>query len=144
MTDAMLVNLMSGLDISLLNDNYLEEDLRRNRAIKSRKLLNRIGGLKEGREFVIKDSLQDGIEQEIERQTAIKEKEEKICPDLSERLEVRVDNVKRRINRIWAIVTGILTMAVVAGSVVAIILKKKSSAKLLKQIERARTAQSAT
>ncbi|MBE5960076.1 MAG: hypothetical protein E7256_01620 [Lachnospiraceae bacterium] len=143
MTDAMLVNLMSGLDLSYLENDYLEEDLRQNRAIKSRKLLNRIGGLKEGSEFVIKDSLQDGIEQEIGWQSEIQEKEGSLYTDLSEKLEIKVDHVKKRISRIRAIVTGILTMAVVAVSVVAIILKKKSSAKLLKKVERARTPQSA-
>ncbi len=136
-TEEMLVDLMDNLDVELLEGNYMESDLKRGRTawlttfVKERNWR--------------KDSEKDGVQaQGMQEVRAMKEKKrarrkriertplsyewgEAIRTDMGKRLHESMRKMKRRAAAVWGFVSGVVTMAVIALSFVAIIGKKKGA-----------------
>ena len=66
MTEAMLVDLMSDLDVHFLENHYLEQDIRSQRLGLFRRKRATAKSFKKGNEFVLSDSLKDTVYEQRE------------------------------------------------------------------------------
>lgn len=123
MIDSVLIDLMSDIDVSLLNNNFLEEDVEKQQNtftayVKRRMILNK------REKFEISDSLRSAIMEQNERNE---------MPEIREKIEIKVEKIKNRFKFMIQVVSWIAAMVVLLISVVLILFKKKSSAKLLRK-----------
>ncbi|MDE7298281.1 MAG: hypothetical protein K2N94_05565 [Lachnospiraceae bacterium] len=138
MTEEMLVNLMSELDVSLLEGDYMERDLERKKADRLSMLLRQKGWRreKEEREYCAAAAAQErpesapGKKKSRRRRIAARSPltydwGEAIRTDLGGRLHAGVNTVKRKAAALSGFLYGVLTMAVVALSFFAIVEKKR-------------------
>lgn len=123
MLDNLLVDLMGSLDFGLLENDYMEEDLRKQQNI-SHAFTTKNRNMNRTTKFEIADSLRIAIREQKDRNE---------LPEICERIDIRVDAVKNKVRKIRRIISGIIAMAVLMISVVCILIKKKSTAKLLQK-----------
>lgn len=121
--DSVLIDLMSDIDVSLLDDNFLEEDLMKQQNtftayVKRRMHLNKRD------KFEISDSLRSAIMEQNERNG---------MPEIREKIEIKVEKVKNKFRFMIQVVSWIAAMVVLLISVILILIKRKSSAKLLRK-----------
>lgn len=133
-TDEMLVDLMGDLDVELLADDYMEADLKRKRTA----WLSTFFREKNRR----RDDAEEPAQAALSAAQAPKEKKrrgrgklehwplsyewgEAIRTDMGKRFRNGVHSVKRRAVALWGFLSGVLTMALIALSFLAILDKKK-------------------
>lgn len=142
MIDKLLVDLMEELDVTLLNDNLIEQDMKNQQNILSTYVLGRLN-LKKNNRFEISDSLRNAImEQNEKNETLNNQKEdnllnEGIKPAMREKIEIKVDAFKDKFKLMRRIISGIAAMAILLISIVFIVIKRKSSSKLFRKKFRA-------
>ncbi len=119
--DSVLIDLMGDIDIALLENNFLEEDLLRQQNTFTAYVKKRINKNK-NRKFEISDSLRVAIMEQNERNE---------MPEIREKIEIKVEKIKNRFRFMMQIVSWIAAMVVLLVSVILILIKKKSNAKLL-------------
>ncbi|MDD5934175.1 MAG: hypothetical protein PUC65_01215 [Clostridiales bacterium] len=132
MTEQMLVDLMGGLDISLLENQYIENDLLQQKQKAKRHLFSRKRALRRGRKFEMADSLRTTINEQrelIDNVIANPMEDESIV----EKIDMKVNSVKKKVNKAVTIISGIVAMIVVTVSVIGVLIKKKSMAKLMEK-----------
>jgi hypothetical protein len=129
MKERFLIDLMGDLDFGLLEDQYMERDLLNQKLAVSKKRWFRKKAMKKGTEFSLTDSLRTAIYEQRELiDTIVAHPNTETT--LSEKIDVKVDEVKKKVNWIVAIASAIISIIVVAISVILVILKKKGIAKL--------------
>lgn len=129
MTERLLIDLMSDLEFGLLEDQYMERDLlNQKQAVKKRRWIRK-KAMKRGAEFALTDSLRTAVYEQrelIDTMVAHPVTEE----TLTEKFNINMDVVKKKVNAIIAIVSAIVSIIVVVTSVILVLIKKKSIAKL--------------
>ena len=121
--DSVLIDLMSDLDVSLLNNNFLEEDVEKQQNTFTAYVKRRMN-LNNREKFEISDSLRSAIMEQNERNE---------MPEIREKIEIKVEKIKNRFKFMIQVVSWIAAMVVLLISVVLILFEKKSSAKLLRK-----------
>lgn len=121
--DSVLIDLMSDIDVSLLNNNFLEDDVEKQQNTFTAYVKRRMN-LNKREKFEISDSLRSAIMEQNERNE---------MPEIREKIEIKVEKIKNRFKFMIQVVSWIAAMVVLLISVVLILFKKKSSAKLLRK-----------
>lgn len=121
--DSVLIDLMSDIDIALLDNSFLEEDLLRQQNTFTAYVKKRMN-LNKNQKFEISDSLRTAIMEQNERNE---------MPEIREKIEIKVEKFKNKFKFMMQIVSGIAAMVVLLISIVLILIKKKSNAKLLRK-----------
>lgn len=129
MTERFLIDLMGDLDFGLLEDQYMERDLLNQKQALQKKSWFHKKALKKGTEFTLTDSLRTAVLEQRELIDTVVA-HPNMEGTLADKLDVKVDAVKRKVNWLIAIVSAIISITVLAVSVLWVILKKKSIAKL--------------
>lgn len=129
MTEQLLYDLMGNLDVSLLENEYLERDLGQQKKAVRRTRFGYKRRMKKGTEFVLTDSLKNAVFEQRELMDAI------VAPSgeedsFAEKIDEKVKSVKKKVNRVITIISGIAAMVVVTVSVVLVIIKKKNVLKI--------------
>ncbi len=130
MTEQMLVDLMGGLNVSLIENQYMEYDLSQQKQMKREHRWIRKRVMRRGTEFALADSLRTTINEQrelIDNVIANPIEGESI----RNRIDTKVDSVKKKVHTAITIVSGITAMIVLATSVIFVLIKKKSIAKLI-------------
>lgn len=128
MTEQLLVDLMGDLDISLLENDYMEHDMMQNQTVKKHRFV-RSRAMKRGDEFALTDSLRNAVYEQrelIDNVIANPTDEESI----TDKIDIKVDAVKKKVNTAITIISGVAAAVVVAASVIVVLIRKKSLAKL--------------
>lgn len=120
MTEKNLIHFMGHLDPSLLNDTYMEEDLTRKK--QKRKKLFAQSIFRKGTVFTIQDSLQTAVDQKREMIDTV------VAHSYEE--EPLRQKIESKVRTIAAVASGIVAMIVLTVSVITMIVKKKSLAKI--------------
>ena len=128
MTEQLLFDLMGDLDISYLENNYIERDLTNQKRVRRR--IAKRKRMKKGAEFALTDSLRNAVYEQRELIDTV------VAPSIGEesildKIDMRVKAVKKKVNRAVTIISGVVAMTVLAISVIAVLIKKKSIAKTL-------------
>ena len=121
--DSVLIDLMSDIDVSLLNNNFIEEDVEKQQNTFTAYVKRRMN-LNKRDKFEISDSLRSAIMEQNERNE---------MPEIREKLEIKVEKIKNKFRFMLQVVSWIAAMVVLLISVILILIKKKSSAKLLRK-----------
>lgn len=129
MTERFLIDLMGDLDFGLLEDQYMERDLLNQKQALRKKRWFHKKALRRGTEFVLTDSLHTAVMEQRELIDTIVA-HPNLEGSLANKLDVKVDAVKRKVNWLIAIVSAVISVTLLAVSVIWVILKKKSIAKL--------------
>ena len=127
MTEQLLFDLMGDLDVSFLENDYIERDLINQKRAMKRVLRKKT--LKKGTEFTLTDSLRNAVYEQRELIDTV------VAPSIGEetigeRIDLRMKAVKKKVNKAVTIISGIVAMAVLAISVILVLVKKKSIAKM--------------
>lgn len=133
MTDEMLVGLMSNLDITLLDNSYMEQDLERQRTSFFSALLRHRAGI--GNKLPEQDSLRESVREQVRYQ---KHRTENLLPlsyetgecirtDMNRRFQAGVKKMKKRAFAVAGFAYGILTMILVAISFIALLGRKNKT-----------------
>ncbi len=109
MTEDMLVDLMTGLDVSLLENDFLERDLMIKKKPR-RAFLHPLQAYRERRQ----------------RKPLSSEFGETIRTDLDQRVQHGVHSVKRRMNAILGIASGVATMIIVTLGFAALVKQRRA------------------
>lgn len=130
MTEQMLVDMMGGLDVSLIENQYMENDLLQQKQKVREHRWGYKRAMRRGTEFAFADSLRTTINEQrelIDNVIANPNEEEGIrnC------IDTKVDSVKKKVHTAITIVSGVIAMVVVAASVIFVLIKKKSISKLM-------------
>lgn len=138
-TDEMLVDLMGDLDVELLADDYMEADLKRKKTAwlaaffreKSWRRDDAVESAQIGVQGITVSAVETAKEKKRPRHRKLEhsplsyEWGEAIRTDMGKRLRNGVHSVKRRAAALWGFVSGVLTMALIALSFLALLDKKK-------------------
>lgn len=128
MTDTILIDLMSDIDVALLDDDYMERDMKRMEKSWISSIVHREKRAK------AMESACDGLHQTVKEKRKQKmpdysplsyEWGEAIRTDLEGKFHDGVSKMKRKASAAAGFIYGILTMAVVAISFVALLGKKE-------------------
>ncbi len=127
MTEQLLFDLMGDLDVSFLENDYIERDLINQKRAMKRVLRKKT--LKKGTEFTLTDSLRNAVYEQRELIDTI------VAPSIGEekivdKIDLRVKAVKKKVSKAITIISGIVAMVVLAISVIVVLIKKKSIAKM--------------
>lgn len=126
MTEAMLVDLMSDLDVHFLENHYLEQDIRSQRLGLFRRKRATAKSFKKGNEFVLSDSLKDTVYEQRELYDNIVAMPMEESGDLC---EGKLYNSKR--NNVIPLVSTVAAMFIVAVGIFGVLTKKKGILKWL-------------
>ena len=132
MTEQMLIDLMGGLDISLIENQYMEYDLSQQKQMVRKHRWMRKRVMRRGTEFAFADSLRTTINEQrelIDNVIANPIEDESI----RNRIDTKMSSVKKKVHTAITIVSGVIAMIVVAASVIFVLIKKKSVAKLVEK-----------
>lgn len=110
MTEEMLVDLMTGLDVLLLENNYLEQDL----------------SGKKRRRYAFLHPLRAYRERKQQKRPLSYEMGEVIRTDLGKCVQHGVSNVKHRVSTVVGILSGVATMVVVTLGFAALVKQKRA------------------
>lgn len=121
--DSVLIDLMSDIDVSLLDNNFLEEDLMQQQNTFTAYVKRRMNFNKREK-FEISDSLRSAIMEQNERNE---------MPEIREKIEIKVEKVKNKFRFMIQVVSWIAATVVLLISVILILIKRKSTAKLLRE-----------
>jgi hypothetical protein len=142
-TEEVLIDLMGDLDLALLADDHLETDLGRRRIIWLVTFFREKNWRKDSESVQANCDKEEGMMRMAETQKNSKRRKKKrrklsieriplsyewgeaIRTDMGKRLHDSMRTVKRRAAAVWGFVSGVVTMAVIALSFIAIIGKKK-------------------
>lgn len=127
MTEQLLFDLMGDLDISLLENDYIERDLMNQRSAMKR--VSRKRTMKKGTEFALTDSLRNAVYEQRELIDTV------VAPSIgedtiAEKIDFKMTAVKKKMKKAVTIISGIVAMVVLAISVIVVLIKKKSIAKM--------------
>ena len=127
MTEQLLFDLMGDLDVSFLENDYIERDLINQKRAMKRVLRKKT--LKKGTEFTLTDSLRNAVYEQRELIDTI------VAPSIGEekivdKIDLRVKAVKKKVSKAITNISGIVAMVVLAISVIVVLIKKKSIAKM--------------
>ena len=123
MIDNLIIDLISDIDLRFLNNMYIEEDLNNQQSILSTIIAKRMSLNKNGK-FEISDSLRTAIMEQNERNDE---------PDVRRMFDIKVVAVKNKFKTMFRIASGIVAMLVLMISIIAFLIKKKSSGKLTRK-----------
>jgi hypothetical protein len=129
MTERFLIDLMGELDFGLLEDQYMERDLLNQKQAVRKKSWFHKRAFRKGTEFAVTDSLRTAVFEQRELIDTIVA-HPNMEGTLADKLDVKVDAVKKKVNWLIAIISAIVSIIVLAVSVILVIIKKKSIAKL--------------
>lgn len=144
MTEEMLEDLMSSIDLDLISSSFMEQDLERKRAAWLATFIREKNWRRDDLEASMQQQQkeQDVIQGQVQQKVAGKKKRrasghrrvisplsydwgEAIRTDLGGRFHAGVNNVKRKAAAVSGFLYGVLTMTVVALSFLAIVEKKR-------------------
>ena len=129
MTEQMLVDLIGDIDVSLLNNQYLEKDMRLLKR-KNPKVRWNHSIFRKGTVFTIHDSLQNAVNEQRELIDTVIAHPYNEEPHFTQKIETKVKAVKKKLHTAIAIASGIAAMVILAVSVIVVIAKKKTLAKI--------------
>lgn len=142
-TEEILIDLMGDLDLALVAGDHLEADLGRRRITWLVTFFREKNWRKDSESAQENCSKEEGMMRMAETQRNSKQRKKKkrklsieriplsyewgeaIRTDMGKRLHNGMRTVKRRAAAVWGFVSGVVTMAVIALSFVAIVGKKK-------------------
>ena len=126
-TEEVLIDLMGDLDLALLADDHLETDLGRRRIIWLVTFFREKNWRKDSESVQANCDKEEGMMRmaETQKNSKRRKKKRRIRTDMGKRLHDSMRTVKRRAAAVWGFVSGVVTMAVIALSFIAIIGKKK-------------------
>ena len=142
-TEEILIDLMGDLDLALVAGDHLEADLGRRRITWLVTFFREKNWRKDSESAQENCSKEEGMMRMAETQRNSKQRKKKkrklsieriplsyewgeaIRTDMAKRLHNGMRTVKRRAAAVWGFVSGVVTMAVIALSFVAIVGKKK-------------------
>lgn len=143
MTEEMLEDLMSSIDLDLISGDFMEQDLERKRAAWLATFIREKNWRRDAFEASVQQQKEQNVIQGQGQQKGTGKKKrraskhrlaisplsydwgEAIRTDLGGRLHAGVNNVKRKAAAVSGFLYGVLTMAVVALSFLAIVEKKR-------------------
>lgn len=125
MTEQMLVDLMGDLDVSLLQNDYMEHDLIYDIQKKKSHKRSHEKAWKRGAEFALTDSLKTAIYEQrelIDNMVAIPDPKDRFI----EKVDVKVEAMKSRVHHVVAIISSIVAMLFLCVSLIVVVIKKWS------------------
>lgn len=125
MNEQLLIDLIGKVDVSLLQDDYIEQDLK-----SSLKLCTyRRRKQKPSEPFFVTDSFRSTILEQVARNEAVRSPLIRVVSKekFGEKLETPIQNVKKKVNYLIGIISGIAAMTVLVISVIVLFILKKGA-----------------